>query len=87
MIKKILNWIWYSSADPAKVSLTMKSFLLGLVPLVISIAGIAHLNLDQETVTMVFESVVVVVQSVLTIISAVGFVIGLIRKIFFPKVV
>lgn len=82
MIKKIFNWIWYSSADPERVSLTVKSFLLGLVPVLLYFAGLGHVSVSQDELVQVFNSIAIVVQSALGIVAALGFVIGLVRKIF-----
>lgn len=81
-LKNIFNWIYTSSADPSKVSLTVKSVLLGIVPIIISVAGLTHLNIDSGTLTSMFDAVATLVQDVLTVVSTIGVVYGGVRKIY-----
>lgn len=81
MILKFWNWIVTSSADANKTSLTVKGFLVGIIPAAMILLHIANINVGQEQLTGFIDAFSVVIQDALTLISAVMFLWGLIRKL------
>lgn len=69
-MKKVWNWLVYSSADPTKISLTLKS----VGPFVIAILALFKFDISSE----VWEQLVA---EIVAAISGVTLLIGLVRKI------
>lgn len=88
MIKKIIDWLIWSSKDPAKVSLTVRGALLALVPTVIGIIsaacgfGITCLAVDAAGLNQIIEWIAAGVQIILTIVASFWVLWGLARKIY-----
>lgn len=86
-IKNVLHWVWYSSSNPNRVSLTIKSMGIALIPYVIQLAGVAcGFNLvcvavDGSALTTVVETVANIVYWTLSIVAGVGFLYGFFRKL------
>lgn len=80
-MKKIINWLVISSADPEKLSLTVKGFLVGIIPIVSFVLHFSKINLGDETLTSLIDSIVVLIQAALGIVAGIVFVVGLVRKI------
>lgn len=78
---KFWNWLVRSSADPNKLSTTVKGFLLGVLPLLVLAFGMAHVNLDSERLTVIINDLALVIQYALGTVSAAVSVYGLIRKL------
>lgn len=81
MLKKIFAWIVFSSQDPTKLSMTLKSFLVGLVAVVSIVAGFGHFSLPADQTGPIIDALIAAVQSILATVSAITFVYGLIRKL------
>ena len=87
MLKKIFTWIIASSADPKKVSLSVKAILLGVIPYTlhaISIAcgvGWVCLDIDGPTLNSMVEIATQLVFYIFSIIAIVGSVYGVTRKL------
>lgn len=81
-MKKILIWLVASSANSEKVSLFVKGVLLGVVPFLVTLFGLAHINVGQSDLTAVIDGIAVVIQVGLGLVSAVMAVVGLVRKIW-----
>lgn len=85
-IKKFFKWIWYSSVDPMKASLTVRSAGLAIIPTAIHFItlacglGFVCLGVTNETLETIIKVVSDIVYWGLLIVSGVGFVIGLFRK-------
>jgi hypothetical protein len=78
-----VEWIVYSSNDATQISLTVKGALLGIIPYLMIVAGIAHVNVgDSTTLTALVDSIANFVQVALTAVSALVTVYGLARKVF-----
>lgn len=83
----IFEWLVRSSADPAKLSLTIRGALVALVPIVLSTLsaicgfGIACLGVDETTLNQLVESIIAIVNAVLLVVGAVVAFVGLIRKL------
>lgn len=87
-MKTIFNFIVKSSADPKATSLTVRAFLVGLIPITIKILGLACgfgvtcLPVDTSMLQAIVEGVTNAVYFLLAAGSAVFFVYGLFRKIY-----
>lgn len=79
-MKNIFNWIVRSSKNPTEVSLTVKSFLVMVVPFVVPLTGLLHLNVTNEQALQFVDAVTLLTQTVFALIGATGVVIGLARK-------
>ncbi len=77
MLKKIWLWIVTSSADPTKISLTIKGIGMSIIAIITLVYGNA-LSPDLNTF---LSSLIGLVQDVLIVISAVMTTWGLMRKI------
>lgn len=86
-MKKIINFVLKSSADPKKYSLTVKMVLLGTIPYVMQVLGIVcALGLsctvfDQTLLERFAAGVAEFVFLALSLVSVIGVVYGLLRKI------
>jgi len=81
-LENVLRWLLQSSADPNEVSLTIKGLLIGAIPVVMAVLGLAHINLGQDQLTGIVDALVNVVQIALTLFSAVATLYGLVRKVW-----
>ena len=79
-MKDIFNWVVRSSKNPTEVSLTVKSFLVMVVPFVVPLTGLLHLNVTNEQALQFVDAVTLLTQTVFALIGATGVVIGLARK-------
>jgi hypothetical protein len=75
-----MNKFLASSADPTKLSLTIKGVLLSLLPIILVVTG-----MTEETVQPIIDGIVQIVFLVTSLISAVQIIYGLIRKIYFTQ--
>jgi len=74
--------IFSSSVNPDQLSLTVKGFILAVLPTVITVAGLAHLNLGQQEITGLANGLISVVSILAQLASAVMIVYGVARKMF-----
>lgn len=81
IIKAMWNWLVKSSADPAKVSLTVKGILTGAIPAIIFIAPSLGLPINSENIGSVTDLISAVVQYILGVIASLVTIYGLFRKI------
>jgi len=81
-VENALRWLLQSSADPSEVSLTIKGLLIGVVPVLMTVLGLAHINLGQDQITGLVDGLVGFVQAALTLISAIATLWGILRKIW-----
>lgn len=70
-----------SSVDPNKLSLTVKSVIVGIVPLLAIIKAVTGLDIAPEVVQQIADAAGQLVTAVWAVISLVGVLYGLIRKI------
>lgn len=86
-IRNVFQWIWYSSADPSRVSLTVKSIGLGLIPTELQLLNLTcgfHLlcvDVNADGLNSVVLTVSNIVYWSLSIISGIAFLYGFFRKI------
>jgi hypothetical protein len=78
--EEVLRWLLQSSANPNEVSLTVKGLLIGVIPTLMTIFGLAHVNLGQDQLTAIANGIVAVIQAGLILVSAITTLYGLCRK-------
>ncbi len=78
----IVRWLVLSSADPAQVSLTVRGFLIGLIPFLMMLAGFAQINVGSEQLTAIVDATANIVQTVLALVAGVMTAYGLLRKLW-----
>lgn len=67
-----------SSSDPAVLGLTVRGFLVGLVPLVVLLTG-----LSEAEINPIIDAIVALVTAASIGVSAAMVLVGLIRKVYF----
>lgn len=86
-MSKFLNWLVKSSADAEKTSLTVKSFLIGLIPVAMKVVGlgctlaIVCIDTNASELTNVASAIADIVFWVLSIVASLGIVYGFVRKV------
>ena len=80
-MKKFINWLSYSSENANRWSLTIKGLAVTVVPIVIALANLTHVQVDNTQVTALFDGIAAVVSSLGLFIGSVIAVIGFARKI------
>lgn len=81
-MKKIIDWIIYSSEDPAKISMTVKGILTAAIPTIIFVAKIFNVEIGSEDLTAFVDALVLFIGAVSMAVSAYMTVVGFFRKIF-----
>lgn len=69
-IKTIIDWAWFSSANPTDISLTIKGASIYIVPILITLAGV-----DATTAGELVSDGATLVATVITAM-------GLVRKLY-----
>lgn len=80
-IKQGWNWLVFSSADPQRVSLTVKGVLIGALTYATVLAGFAHIALPSDLLTQLIDQIVNLVQSFLMVVAIITATAGIIRKV------
>lgn len=81
-MKLFFEWLVKSSADSSRIALSVKGFLLLLLPFVISLSGLTSLNIpNQETLASIIDMIATAIQVVFTIIGSIAAFYGIVRKI------
>lgn len=86
-LSNILKWVFVSSADATKISLTVKMALLGVIPFVMQAIGITcglHALCPAVSADQLSEIALSLSNTVflaLTLIASIGTAVGLIRKV------
>lgn len=73
-MKKFINWLVVSSANPDAVALTVKGALIAIIPTLLLLAQLAHLNWSYDQLSQIIQQISVIISSGLIFV-------GLIRKI------
>lgn len=81
IIQKIWNWLVVSSADPSRISLTIKGIGVAIIPYLMIITNTSGVQIGSTEITSLFDTLAMIVQNFLTIVSGIMFVYGLVRKI------
>lgn len=85
MIKKIFDWFVWSSANRNAVSLSVKSLLIGYVPIVLTFAGFSpSLSglITADTVHELINALVDAINGILLAISSASLIYGFLRKVW-----
>lgn len=79
-MKKFIQWLVQSSANPKEVSLTVRGALIGIIPVLLFFAGQLQLGWTEADVIDLIETITVIISSFFVIV-------GMTRKIvlFFKK--
>lgn len=80
---KIPSWL-QSSKSPEQVSLTIKGFLLGLVPVIVILTKVFQIDIAEAQINEIIDTLGNTIIVVWTAVSGVITLYGLIRKLF-PK--
>lgn len=72
----LINWIVTSSANPEKVSLTVKGALIAIIPSLLVFSQMMHWGWSNDQLTLVVEAIA-------SIVSAFLVCVGIIRKIYY----
>jgi len=80
-LKKAWEWLVKSSANANELSLTVKAFLYGLIPMVVAMSGIMHVQLNSNMLTELVDALGQVIVVVGGIVTGLTFLIALLRKI------
>lgn len=75
-MKKVLNWFIKSSADPSKVSLTVRGALIGMIPTLILLFQQFGWNWSEQELSET-------IQAISSFIAGFLIVLGMIRKLVF----
>lgn len=87
-LEKALNWFLLSSKDPQATALTVQGLLTGMVPTLMVLIGLGHLNLGQDQLTELVNGFCTLIEAVLTLVSAAMTFFGIVRKVWdslFPR--
>ena len=82
-LKKAWDWVVKSSVNANQLSLTVKAFLYGIIPGILFLANLAHVQIGSAELTSIVDGIVQVIVTLGGFISALVFVVGLVRKIVF----
>ncbi len=89
MVKKILNWIVYSSENPEKLSLTLMGIVTFLTPYIIQLSNLGYIHIAGITGADASQLGAIIVGVITAVVSAAGGImtlIGLVRKIVYTTV-
>lgn len=75
------HWLVFSSADPQRISLTLKGFLMAFATYTTVLAGFANIELPSPLIEETINGVVHLVQQLLMLVATTATVIGLVRKV------
>ena len=80
-IKRMFEWLIYSSENASKWSVTVKSFLVGIVPAILYFSSLANVQVDSASLQILINAVGDAIVYIGGAISTIGFIYGLARKI------
>lgn len=79
-MSSIISWFIASSANPESVGLTVRGFLVVLVPLIAS-----WLGLDDASSNALVDAIVQLIVAAMTLIGVAMTVFGLVRKLWLQR--
>lgn len=82
-MKKVLNWLIYSSTNADALSLTVRGFLMGVIPYLMIATKFSGIEVEQSALNDAVNAVVEIIKYLGAGVSAVVFIIGLVRKVFY----
>ena len=77
-----LKWLVTSSQDPARWSLTIKGILVGFVPVIITLAGLANIDIGSDKLSAIIDGVASLVQVLLALVATGMTAYGIARKLY-----
>ena len=80
-IKKVFQWIVYSSANARALSVTVRAIGIGLIPSAIYFLNLAHVQFDNIALTVLVDQIAQFILQLGTAITLIVGAFGLIRKI------
>lgn len=80
-MKNIIDWFVKSSADPTRLSLTVKGILIGVIPVVLMVAPILGLNLEEGSLKDLVNAIDQAFIALFGLAAAITTLYGLSRKI------
>lgn len=79
---KFINWLIWSSTNPAKVSATIKGLGMYLIPVVLTVSGLTGIATpDQEGLTAILDMIATALTVLGTIVASIVTLVGVVRKI------
>lgn len=82
MLKKIWNWLVKSSVNAQRISLTVKGILIGIIPVVMTIAHLANIKVESADLTTLIDAMANLIIVLGSLVSIIAMIWGVIRKIF-----
>ena len=79
MFDTFLTWLLVSSKDPEKLSLTIKGILVGILPVLSAVFGLANVQLGD--LTPIVDAIAAAVQTFIAFVAAAIALYGLVRKV------
>ena len=80
-LKKIWDWIYLSSVNANKISLTVKAFLYGLIPGIIFFSGLMKMQIGSAQLTQIIDTIAQSIVLFGGLITSLAFLYGSLRKI------
>ena len=77
-----IKWLVSSSQDPARWSLTIKGILVGFVPVIMAVAGLANIDIGSDELSAIIDGVASLVQVLLALVATVMTAYGFARKLY-----
>jgi hypothetical protein len=74
------KWVVWSSADPAKTSLTIKALLVSGVTYLTVVFQFANINMGSFEMNVLIDGIVSFIQAILMVVSTATALFGLLRK-------
>jgi uncharacterized membrane protein (GlpM family) len=81
-LNTLARWIVVSSQSPSEISLTIKGVLVGVIPYLMILIGLTHLNVGQDQLSALVDGACTLLQDALMLVSAVMTAYGLARKVW-----
>lgn len=85
-MKKIFDWIVYSSANPEKISLTLKGAGVLIPTIIMLLSFLGKSSVSEIDLQVVLSSFTDTILAILAAVSAVASFVGLVRKIILSLV-
>ncbi len=80
MLKKIWNWLVYSSEDANKISLFIKG-VIGFVPSIVVFLNMIHITVSADILVALLQQIIVIITATGTLFGALVGGYGLVRKL------
>lgn len=88
-ISVFIQWLVLSSNDPAKLSLSVRGFLVGLIPAILTMLSAACgfgivclVGVDATWLNRIVDLVINIINGLLGVVAATMMIYGMLRKVF-----